>query len=121
MLTHLSKKFLSRMVSGFLELLKNWTDLLFLFVLMDPEIADVEFVDLYWLSDSKKRYKCIVLKVMGQMDLSKEKQKKFEVRHIVNGETLIEGSYEEATQRQIDEVNTTAYMSQDEFVKAVAS
>ncbi|EOY11978.1 hypothetical protein QUC31_001589 [Theobroma cacao] len=53
----------------------------------------------------------------GQMGLSEEEQKKFqEERHLVNGETTTEGSTKEATQRQIDEVNTTARRSQDELV-----
>ncbi|XWS51721.1 hypothetical protein CRYUN_Cryun11dG0007800 [Craigia yunnanensis] len=53
----------------------------------------------------------------GQMGLSEEEQKKFqELRRLVNGETTIERSSKAATQRQIDEVNTTAYRSQDELV-----
>ncbi|GMJ05009.1 hypothetical protein like AT4G26620 [Hibiscus trionum] len=53
----------------------------------------------------------------GQMGLSEEEQKKFqELRRLANGETTIEGSSKEETQRQMDEMNTISCRSQDEFV-----
>ncbi|OMP06984.1 Sucraseferredoxin-like protein [Corchorus olitorius] len=51
----------------------------------------------------------------GQMGLSEDEQKKYqELRCLVNGETTIQGSAKEATQRQIDEVNTTSCRAEDE-------
>ncbi|KAE8731503.1 Detected protein of unknown function [Hibiscus syriacus] len=45
----------------------------------------------------------------GQMGLSEEEQKKFqELRRLANGETTMEGSTKEETQRQMDEMSTTA-------------
>ncbi|XVF33857.1 hypothetical protein REPUB_Repub18cG0008000 [Reevesia pubescens] len=65
--------------------------------LLEWHIGKGEIIDLLW---------------RGQMGLSEEEQKKFqELRRLVNGETTIE-----ATQGQIDEVNTIACTSQDELV-----
>ncbi|KAK8602749.1 hypothetical protein V6N13_084952 [Hibiscus sabdariffa] len=53
----------------------------------------------------------------GQMGLSEEEQKKCqELRRLADGETTIEGSRKEETQRQMDEMNTIPRRSQDEFV-----
>lgn len=51
------------------------------------------------------------------MGLSEEEQKRFqEQRRLVNGEISIDGRTIEATQTQMDEVNTTACRSQVELV-----
>ncbi|KAK8997211.1 hypothetical protein V6N11_020695 [Hibiscus sabdariffa] len=53
----------------------------------------------------------------GQMGLSEEEQKKCqELRRLANGETTIEGSTKEETQRQMDEMNTIPRRSQDELI-----
>ncbi|KAE8704291.1 WEB family protein [Hibiscus syriacus] len=129
-----------------------------LFVLMDPEIAAVEFVGLHCpcshIGGHKYAGNVIIFGSningevtghwygyvtpddvptllewhigkgeitdslwRGQMGLSEEKQKKFqELRRLANGETSVEGSTKEATERQIDEMNTIAFRSQDELV-----
>ncbi|KAK8623066.1 hypothetical protein V6N13_117960 [Hibiscus sabdariffa] len=126
MLTHLLKKCT---VSGCLELLKSYKGHLFLFVLMDPEIAVVEFVDLHWygyvtpddvptlLEWHIGKGEIIDALWRGQMGLSEEEQKKCqELRRLANGETTIEGSTKEETQRQMDEMNTIPRRSQDELI-----
>ncbi|XVF03620.1 hypothetical protein REPUB_Repub05bG0008700 [Reevesia pubescens] len=71
-------------------------------MLLEWHTGKGEIIDLLW---------------RGQMGLSEEEQKKFqELRRLANGETTIEGSTKETTQRQIDEVNTAACTSQDELV-----
>ncbi|XP_022716716.1 uncharacterized protein LOC111275575 [Durio zibethinus] len=70
--------------------------------LLERHIGKGEIIDLLW---------------RGQMGLSEEEQQKCqELRHLANCETTIEGNTKEATERQVDEVNTTACRSQDEPV-----